>query len=216
MTHSCFLQYCSRTIIKKNTRKQWIKTKTRSCLVNFQSIHETFAFYFLGDTFTVCSGGQWKLVDGLFYYLFILRIHGCEALSLSQSELRVGSQVVGYFHVIRFASAPPATPNSMAGVGVWTVGDTATTGGVVPGMNEVPNTAGVAEIGATSAVRPLSAASAGGGKAGLEVEGTQAADELPSGWQFAAVWCGGLTLPCPVPPGPMGLPLSAMAVELAS
>lgn len=105
-------------------------------------------------------------------------MHCCEAFSLSQSVLRVGSQEVAWIWDRRPAPTTPATPPTPSptpgrGEEVCTVGDTATTGGEEPGVNVFPKTAGVAvtaDIEATTAVRPLCAAAAGGGEAGLAPE----------------------------------------------
>lgn len=102
-------------------------------------------------------------------------MHCWEAFSLSQSVLRVGSQEVAWIWDRRPAPATPPTPSPTPGRGeeACRVGDTATTGGEEPGVNVFPNPAVVAvtaDIGATKAVRPLCAAAAGGGEAGLELE----------------------------------------------
>lgn len=102
-------------------------------------------------------------------------MHCWEAFSLSQSVLRVGSQEVAWIWDRRPAPATPATPSPTPGRGEdeCTVGDTATAGGEEPGVKVFPNPAGLAvtaEIGATTAVRPLCAAAARGGEAGLALE----------------------------------------------
>lgn len=100
-------------------------------------------------------------------------MHCCEAFSLSQSVLRVGSQKVAWIWDRRPAPATPAippTPSPMPGRGdeECTVGDTATTGGEEPGVNMFPRLAGeavTADIGANAAGRPLCATAARGGEA---------------------------------------------------
>lgn len=145
--------------------------------------------------------------------LFILRMHCWEAFSLSQSVLRVGSQEVAWIWDRRPAPATPATPSPTPGRGEegW-MGDTATTGGEEPGVNVFPNPTGVAvtaDMGATTAVRPLCAAAAGGGEAGLELEGAPLAAEGPTGTEFAKVGSGAAPLPGPGTPEPRAPPLDS-------
>lgn len=111
-------------------------------------------------------GGLSRCVGAL-AHLFILRMHCCDAFSLSQSVLRVGSQEVAWIWDSR---PPPATPNPTPGTGedACAMGDTATTGGEEAGVKVSPKPAAVgvtAATGATKAVRPLCATAAGGKEA---------------------------------------------------
>ena len=99
-------------------------------------------------------------------------MHCWEAFSLSQSVLSVGSQEVAWIWDRRPPPATPATPSPTLGrvEGACEIGDTATKGGAVLGVYEFPKQTGVevtAEMGATTEVRPLCVAAAGGGKAEL-------------------------------------------------
>lgn len=142
-------------------------------------------------------------------------MHCWEAFSLSQSVLRVGSQDVAWICDRRPAPATPATPSPTPGRGddVCTVGDTATTGGEEePGVKMFPNPSGVAvtaDRGATTAVRPLCAAAAGGGEAGLELECAPMAPDCVPGTELAKVGSSGAPLPCPVTLKPRAPPLDS-------
>lgn len=160
-------------------------------------------------------------------YRFILRMHCWEAFSLSQSVLRVGSQDVAWIWDRRLAPATPPTPRPMPGRGeeACTVGDTATTGGEDPVVNAFPNATGVAvtaDIGATTAVRPLCATAATGGEAGFGLEWAPLAVEYPPGSELVKVGSNDAPPPWPVTPKPRAPPLdsspklSAMAWTLAS
>lgn len=105
------------------------------------------------------------------------------------------------------------------------MGDTATTGGEEPGVNVFPKLTGVAvtaDRGATTAVRPLGAAAAGGGEAGLELECAPPVAECPIGRELPKIGSCEAPLPCPVTSKPRALlldsspKLSAMAHKLAS
>lgn len=72
-------------------------------------------------------------------YLLILRIHCCDAFSLSQSVLWVGSQEATFMWDRRPAPATPATPpipspTPWMGDVAWTFGPTATSGCGAPGL----------------------------------------------------------------------------------
>lgn len=106
------------------------------------------------------------------------------------------------------------------------MGDTATTGGEEPGVNVFPKLTGVAvtaDIGATTAVRPLCAATARGGEVGLELECTPPVADIPTGRELDKIGRCEAPLPCPVVTSkPRALlldsspKLSAMAHKLAS
>lgn len=139
----------------------------------------------------------------IFNYLFILRMHCWEAFSLSQSVLRVGSHEVAWIWDRRPAPAAPPTPSPSPGRDeeVCTVWDMAKMGGEEPGMNALPKPIGVAataDMGATTAVRPLGAAAAGGGEVGLALEWATIAGECPPGRELGKVGNNGTPLPCPV------------------
>lgn len=140
-------------------------------------------------------------------HLLIRRMHCCDAFSLSQSVLSVGSQDVAWIWDSRSAPATPPSPNPTPGSTeeACRLGDMATTEGKEPGMNALPNplTAG-ADAGGAGAARPLCAAAAGGAEAGLVAL-------CPTGKVSAKVGSGEAPLPCPVDGSPE---LSAMAREL--
>lgn len=151
-------------------------------------------------------------------------MHCCEAFSLSQSVLRVGSHEVAWIWDRRPAPATPATPNPTPGRGedACRVGDTATTGGEEPGVIVLPKPAGVAvtaDIGATTAARPLCA---GEGEAELALEWAPLAAECPTGRELVKVGNSEAPLLCPVTPKPRAPPLdcspklSAMARGLVT
>lgn len=166
--------------------------------------------------FSVCDGIKTDNIfqNHTFVYLLILRMHCWEAFSLSQSVLRVGSQEVAWIWDRRPAPATPATPPR-------TVGDTATTGDEEPAAKkEFPNPTGgavTADTGAAAAVRPLCAAAARGGEAGLELDWAPLAAGCPPGREVAKVESSEAPLPGPVTPKPRAPPpdcspkLSAMA-----
>ncbi|TNN53061.1 hypothetical protein EYF80_036754 [Liparis tanakae] len=99
-------------------------------------------------------------------HLLIRRMHCCDAFSLSQSVLRVGSHDVAWIWDSRSAPATPPNPGSTEEA--CRLGDTAMTEGEEPGANALakPLTVGAA-AGGTGAARPLCAAAAGGAEAGL-------------------------------------------------
>lgn len=137
--------------------------------------------------------------------LFILRMHCCEAFSLSQSVLRLGSHEVAWIWDRRPAPATPPTPSPTPGREEETcrLGYTDTTGG----EEKAAGVAVTADIGATRADRPLCAAAVGGGEAGLELEGAPLDVGCPPGRELAKVGSIEASLLCPVTPKPRAPPL---------
>lgn len=110
--------------------------------------------------------------------LFIRRMHCCEAFSLSQSVLRVGSQDVAWIWDRRPAPAKlggaPVTPRPMLGgseggtaAGAEMLELTAWLSTATPGPLSKTEVMLCAIAGGGTAARPVSAAAAGGGEAGL-------------------------------------------------
>lgn len=139
--------------------------------------------------YTQIQWQQWAYKVWSSRYLFILRMHCCDAFSLSQSVLSVGSQDVAWICDNRPAPArfgAPVTPSPMLGgrVGATEKGaDTAEFIAVVRTSTLLPYalSTGLMESGIPGAItaRPVSAAAAGGGEAGLALLVECPGRELP-------------------------------------
>ena len=123
-------------------------------------------------------------------YLLIRRIHCWDAFSLSQSVLKVGSQDVAWIWDKRPAPATPATPNPIPLGSAAVVATLVGTGMGKPTAvlrtpptmfpKPLPTAKDVVSVepGAITA-RPVSAAAAGGGEAGLAALVECPGSELP-------------------------------------
>lgn len=135
-------------------------------------------------------------------------MHCCEAFSLSQSVLTVGSQEVAWIWDRRPAPATPPTPSpTPERAEACKVGETATMGGEGPWLKVLPKPIGATATadmggGGTTAGRPLCAAAAGGGEAGWTIEWAPLVAECPTGRELAKVGRSGTPLLGAVTPKP--------------
>lgn len=144
-------------------------------------------------------------------------MHCCDAFSLSQSVLTVGSQDVAWIWDRRPAPATPPTPSpTPVRAEACTVGETATMGGEEPWLKVLPKPVGATATadmggGGTTTGRPLCAAAAGGGEAGWTLECAPLVAECPTGKELAKVGRSGTPLLGAVTPKPSAPPSDSSA-----